>query len=93
MRHQLAHSTSTPLAMNWILQSNNPRYISQKGQIVQQPKVDISNRLDPRDGSIDESMILWFREGVLHNSIWIRGVVCKMRTIRLWRLRKVLTSP
>jgi len=65
MRHQLAHSTSTPLIEYWTLQSNNPRYISQNGQIVQQsPKVDISNRLDPSDGSIDESMILWFREGV-----------------------------
>jgi len=79
MRHQLAHSTCTSLIMYWTLQSNNPRYISQKGQIVQQPsKVDISNHPDPSDGSIDESMILWFREGLLHNIVF-RSLVYGVR--------------
>jgi len=69
MRHQLAHSTSTSLIMYWTLQSNKLRSISEVCQIVQHPpKVDISNRLDPSEGSIDESMILWFREGLLHNT-------------------------
>jgi len=69
MRHQLVHSTSTPPIMYWTLMSNNLRYISENGQIVRQPpKVDISNRLDPCDGSIDESMVLWFREGLLNDT-------------------------
>jgi len=80
MRHQLAHSTSTPLIMYWTLKSNNLRYISQTCQIVRQaPKVDISNRLDPRDCSIDESMVLWFREGLFaanEKGASIRGVRC-----------------
>jgi len=51
--------------MYWTLQSNNLRRISQNGQTVQHPpKVDISNRLDRGDCSSDESMILWFREGL-----------------------------
>jgi len=49
------------------------------------PKVHISNRLDPLDRSIDESVILWFREGLLHNTEKgaFRCTVCTMRTIRL----------